>query len=712
MRVKIEIDGVALDLLDGTDESFYLTSSVYDVSDLNTRKSTYSREINVPSTPNNRKLLNIESNERAGNKSTPILLVIDGITFALGRLFITAIQKDEVSIIILFTNFDLFDRLTEEPIGNISFNEYNFPFTIAGFQGIATNTEGPVLLLHYWIEEENLLYEGLVPGIANDLDIKTGGFDMYQKTIFRKIIESAGYTLDDSLINTNDTYNSLVLATPLPAFQQEEVPTGDTGEVSLTAPFVHTPTGAGQQAVVQWDDVITDTGSLWDGALYAWVLTATGEYNIVCDYSVGYIQNGPGVGTIELQRNGNVIDSDTFLLQGSNINGTLSSLNTFNIDDVFRIVVTCSYHNQQARDTITVNTSSQFNLTQTNDPLTGDVVVSEWLPKISQRKFFIDFCKHFNLFFSANSFTKTVKPIFWKDYINETPFDLSDKIDISLPISDKISLPYYRESQMTFVDAGLSRDDTNYSVDLSSDNSLPPFGTVLSIGSSNSDLSQYQRQTFATSALYTPYYKWTFSKIKNFSITLGTANFTISTTDQTPQFQSGDYIMWGPQRTFVSRVSQRTGLGTGIFFNNTTVTYSNVDAYLIKVESQSLNYRHGIAVANDNTSASVNVNANEYGGGAAVNVLTKEFRALNMEAIFDEFYVDFFSAVENPKLITCWMSLSTVDFYDLDLLKPVYIRMFNGNYHINKIEQFKLNTPCRVELIRINQGLEGSIRKK
>jgi hypothetical protein len=48
------------------------------------------------------------------------------------------------------------------------------------------------------------------------------------------------------------------------------------------------------------------------------------------------------------------------------------------------------------------------------------------------------------------------------------------------------------------------------------------------------------------------------------------------------------------------------------------------------------------------------------------------------------------------------MNFSASDFADIDFLKPVTIDGMQGSFFINKIEQYKLNTPCRVELIRLN----------
>ena len=75
---------------------------------------------------------------------------------------------------------------------------------------------------------------------------------------------------------------------------------------------------------------------------------------------------------------------------------------------------------------------------------------------------------------------------------------------------------------------------------------------------------------------------------------------------------------------------------------------------------------------------------------------------IQWEPLKDAYYKRLFDALRTPKILQVWMKFNTIEFYNLDYSKPVVIKHLNGKYHINKVEQFKLNQPCRVELIRIN----------
>jgi hypothetical protein len=254
---------------------------------------------------------------------------------------------------------------------------------------------------------------------------------------------------------------------------------------------------------------------------------------------------------------------------------------------------------------------------------------------------------------------------------------------------------------MAFSNDSLQRKDSNYIVNFNADQSLPLFGTILSIEYSNSDLSEYQG--IGTTSLFTPHYSWNQTRFKNFSINQNTTNFTISTTDQNVDFQPGMYIMFGQSggRNHVHRIALRTGLGTGNFYNQYTgANLSSVDAYLIKVTGNNITPRHGLLQDESN---SIIVNVDQFGGTTGTGVQCKTFTALTMKSIHDEFYSNMFNALQVPKIISCWVVLDTLEFYKLDQSTPIYIKFLNGTYHLNKLEQWKLNEPCRVELIRVNE---------
>ena len=59
-------------------------------------------------------------------------------------------------------------------------------------------------------------------------------------------------------------------------------------------------------------------------------------------------------------------------------------------------------------------------------------------------------------------------------------------------------------------------------------------------------------------------------------------------------------------------------------------------------------------------------------------------------------------ALQTPEVVKAWFNLPVAIFNELDFLRPVYIGDFNAFYYINKIEQFKLESKTRLELVRIS----------
>ena len=696
--MKILVNDIALDLFPNTENQFFINKQIYDIRSLQTRKSDFTRTLELPASANNLDALGLNTNRNLTGSKFDCLLDIDGIIISKGFLFVFESTNFTISINIYSGNFDLFNNIPNESIKELNLSSYNFPFSVAGFVALATATDGPVLSRHYWVDEETIYYDGANADYNGVLDIKQAGFDIFQKTLFELIIENAGYTLDDSNLSSNDYYNNLVLACPLPAFLLEDIAGTSESDVTLSGNFTYNPTSSTGKGVVPWDSVTADPLSVFDAINYTFVIATAGTYIVECNYNIDYTQNIPASGTIQLELNGSVIDSDTYFIGASGIVGTLTAFQTFAVNDVLRVCVRCGYIDASNRDQIVVNTASNFTIEQTSSPVSGDVIVSDWLPDINQKQFIRDFCKFFNLIFEVDPYTKTITPKFFKDYISETPQEIGT-LDASKPVKQILELPYYRQSKFEFANDDLLREDSDFIITIDRDQNINVAGTILNIDYSNSDLSEFQGT--GTNSLYTPHYRWSWERFKNFSISSGASNFTLSTTDQTVSFIPGQYICYGASglRNHIHRISTRTGLGTGTFYNNSNITVSNIDAFLITVERNDISPRHGLLV---DESGSLNVNSDRFTPVTGTNAACKTFTALTMETIYNEFYTEFINIISEPNFISCYMVFSTVEVYQLAMDKPIIVRPFTGKYHINKIEQWKVNQPCLVELIRLN----------
>ena len=70
----------------------------------------------------------------------------------------------------------------------------------------------------------------------------------------------------------------------------------------------------------------------------------------------------------------------------------------------------------------------------------------------------------------------------------------------------------------------------------------------------------------------------------------------------------------------------------------------------------------------------------------------------NLKTTYYQFLVD---ALEKPFILQARINIPTISLLNLNPLAPVYVEDYNAYFYINKLEQWKLNTSCRVELIQI-----------
>ena len=73
-----------------------------------------------------------------------------------------------------------------------------------------------------------------------------------------------------------------------------------------------------------------------------------------------------------------------------------------------------------------------------------------------------------------------------------------------------------------------------------------------------------------------------------------------------------------------------------------------------------------------------------------------------METIYENSYKQLFSALSTPLIIRVWMYFGASEILEINFLAPVYIKQYAAYFYINKVEQWKVNQLCRVELVRIN----------
>ena len=75
--------------------------------------------------------------------------------------------------------------------------------------------------------------------------------------------------------------------------------------------------------------------------------------------------------------------------------------------------------------------------------------------------------------------------------------------------------------------------------------------------------------------------------------------------------------------------------------------------------------------------------------------------AMKWSELKTEYYQLLVDTMAKPFIIKAWINIPTISLLKLNPLAPVYVEDYNAYFYINKLEQWKLNTSCRVELIQI-----------
>ncbi len=693
-RVKIKVGDSFLDTFNNIDDVFYITSQVYDLHSLQERKALYTRQIEIPTTTNNLSALERLTNETLGNKSYQCVLSIDGINFGISRLLVVRNTQVSIEIIIFAGNFELFDSIADTSIKDISSLDLDFPWTLSALSANAASTDGIVTLTTSWLDEFEFLENLDGNRYKNEMNIKLFGFHLFMKTLFEIIVNEAGYTVDDTAMTSDNLYNNLVLACPVNAFVEQATETEYFGEWNRS-----TTQNILSSARVEFNNLVQDDDTMYDNVLYEYEIPEDNTWTVQFYYDIDVLHDKPNSQTtLQIFLGGSLIDFVTF-----DADGFYSGMISGEVSAIAGDKAYCYVDQSNTLDSCSIlGSPNRFILKTASSVGSGDLVVSKYLPDITRKTFITSFVSMINCFIKADPFSKVVELIPFSAMLSATPQDLTNNVDDSQPIQEEAGIDgYYRASEMKFNnDSDVVRTDTNYIVDFLSDEALPLFGTILNPIFSASDNTKLLGVTTLEESITMPYYEAEFEDKEGVSYTISTDLFQFDASNKAVDFKPGDYLHT-PHGTY--KITQKTGLLTGRIFETFTATASSVDCKILKITYNELGPRFG--VRDITNSGPFSITDNGWLTGNSTNITTVYNCNINeatMTQIYNNYYKSLFDSFQAPKVLLVWMVFNTVEFNNLDLFTPVYIKHLNGIFYINKIEQFKLNAPCRVELIRIN----------
>lgn len=462
IRTEIYIEDNKLDLVDEISTEF--TYAIDDIQDFGSKNTSFSKTINIAGTANNNKIFgfvfdlgnaNITDNDQPNvgynfnaSKVANCRIFIDKIQIFKGVLRILEIVKDGSAIeyqcavfgelggfISALGNNRIEDLATVSGGGYSAYSAYNKAWTAANITDQTTSVANSHVLF-------GLIDKGNVSTNKIDFDFRAFRPCFKVKEMLEKIKIQSGYTWDFPYLS-NSLFDRLVISA-----------NSKTLSNTSTQAFYATANAASYTTDNYPDFTVVTAGNftLTGNSYYYNSATALG-CTISAQLSLEITDTYPAPPedvTISLRVNGAVVDSETFPINAvpTPLNTQLEYTTTLNQNDYIDVFIS-STANTYDVDSGYLRVDSQ---TATDVPINyGETIqMDKQLPRgIFQRDFFLSICKMFNLYVYDDPVDE--KKIIIKPYINfysGATEDWTNKIDRGRPMSIKpmseINARYYQ----------------------------------------------------------------------------------------------------------------------------------------------------------------------------------------------------------------------------------------------------------------------------
>jgi hypothetical protein len=659
--IELYIEGQLIDL--AGDDSIGIDYGLMNINDLSTRAGSRSAEFGAPKTTNNRLFFE--------NAEDPTSLSIKPYRKLQARLFVNGVDQlvrlailtsitDTYNIRVYDIQTDFYSIIKDRKLADLDLGQYNHYHTFANVVAGRTGNDAYVYpIIDNFVITPNATIDNVARAIAPAYLFPA----VKAEFIIQKIIEEAGYSLVNEILDTPD-YPADGLILPLAG---DFVRDKDMGRYEGELLSV-TPQGSGSvslaYALIAYDLVSPDylynywqpTAESMELGTQQFVDEVTADINV--SYSVENTTASALVFYYRLDVNVTTVFTHTQIIPAlSTVTITLNipNVTVTHLTPNFGQVTTWFAANAPV-NSLLINTASivysNVRLVQQTHPevfynstlatLQSYVTIKSILPDWEQSKLIKEYCKLTCSILQVNSITKTVT-IFPFDKILRnvsSAKDWSDKLDFSREPERKFSFDKYAQLN-TFAYA----DDTTV---------LKPSNTdyILEIDDKTLDLeADIIKLEFAGTESVDRLNGIAIPNIK-----IVDENFNVNNVE--PRLlvlrykDSGDFTPTG-----------------GIVYDDSTTSSTITTDLPIPYFIDS---------------------AEPFSLGFGDNVFTNFYSALA-------------GILENAKIITVPLRLNEADINQLDLMKPVYISHFNAYFYINSINNYQpgANESTEVELVKL-----------
>tara|TARA_S200002703_G_scaffold146919_1_gene142349 strand:+ start:131 stop:1795 length:1665 start_codon:yes stop_codon:yes gene_type:complete len=321
--------------------------------------------------------------------------------------------------------------------------------------------------------------------------------------------------------------------------------------------------------------------------------------------------------------------------------------------------------------------------------ITNSINPQDYFPDISQRDFVREIFKLQNIIAVEANNVVTLK--YFKGLETATSQNLVLNTDKDKTIYNTFKT-YSQTNELKYSDDDIvERTDADSSFPVNSE-TLPLSNTIIQSKFFPCDLANVLNRDRATVA------SWEIEAYKsaaNFSPSSGTLNFT---TNHPFEGNIGDIVNFAGNgfRRIVSLDGTKES-GT-VDRNFTSSSVAQIPPYY-RYKSNGRNMQ---IVSVEDTQGSYNFAINgETTSSNSPSKRAKFIDAMKWSELKGEYYQLLVDTMAKPFIIKAWLNIPTISLLKLNPLAPVYVEDYNSYFYINKLEQWKLNTSCRVELIQI-----------
>lgn len=545
-------------------------------------------------------------------------------------------------------------------------------------------------------------------------DIELAGFWYYCFSLLEEIASEVGFTIDRSDIPTG-IYDTLALNCAMPLFVNQEsnatlgkqrsdaqsqaqaIDLGDvTTRVSFDEEMVITPDAV-------WSDITDDF--TWTG------ISAPAFFKLNSSVTVLFASASGSV-EVRLFQNLVLLASRTFITTSGTVNVSLSASTVAQLNDTFYVEIFATDGPGSNNGNITMNIGSIIDLGkeggEVNKTISNPAI---FLPSISKRNYVKGFLAMLNVVIATDGISKTIK-LSKFDNIS-TKAEQTLKVDISKDFERTTILRnYFQNSEFKYLDEGLSllRQDVNAIFNIA-DERLLLDGVVLQLpfeACDNSFLYDNAPDPVAVSATFG--FSFDTAPGTNYSWLQNTSSGIKGAEDP---LKLGDYIGTDTEIHRVTNVLSDTNFtiagewqventGGQFTISRATVLFSGDRSKIAKIiPNQATNWLCDGFL--DLTKADPVFSTEQ--SGIPTNGLEAAFtNDLLWQNLITAEYTELLTALSRPLVVRLFVILTPAEFATIDFLRPVYLKApFNGEYYINKIDQYKAGKPVRVELVRISE---------